>query len=112
MTGDPEERDSYRSARVQPLCAACGELATGECLRCGKPLCSAHALPADTRCDSCEAAFERRTRRWAAATALAAQLAIALPYLVIGRPSVDSERWLARTRRVARPRFLRERLRR
>jgi hypothetical protein len=107
-----DDRDGYRSARVQPLCAVCGELAAGECPRCGKPLCGAHAPPADTRCESCEAAFERRTRRWAAATALAAQLAIALPYLVIGRPSVDSDRWLLRMRRMARPRFLRERPRR
>jgi hypothetical protein len=102
---------AYRREKIKALCTVCGELASepSGCLRCGEPRCAAHALPEDRRCDSCEAAFDRRTRRWAAAATLGLQLAVALPFLILGRPSVDSRQWLERVRRSARPRFLRER---
>jgi hypothetical protein len=100
---------AYRRGEVRPLCSVCGELAHGGCLRCSEPRCAAHGLPDQRRCDACEAAFDRRTRRWASAATLGLQLLVALPYLVVGRPSVDSKRWLERVRRKARPRFLHER---
>jgi len=112
----PEADDStgslYRGASVRALCSVCGELTGQACLRCGRPLCAAHEPAVDRRCDACEALFERRTRRWAAAATLPLQVAVALPFLITGRPSIDSARWIARVRRAARPRFLRERPRR
>lgn len=103
---------AYRSATIRTLCEVCGEIADAPCYRCARPFCARHSPPEDERCYRCEALFIRRSRRWAAGSTFFLQLGVAVPYLIFGRPSVDSARWQARVRNWARRRFLKERLRR
>lgn len=108
---DTLDTRGYREAEIRPLCATCGELGEWPCLRCGRPFCADHTPADDQRCERCERSFERRTRLWSTSSTLALQLGVALPFLLFGRPSVDSAAWKLRVRRWARRRFLRERKR-
>jgi hypothetical protein len=54
----------FRDQGFREICGedGCDAWASGECLRCGKPLCQDHAA-SDKRCDECERQYRGRARR-------------------------------------------------
>jgi hypothetical protein len=58
------ETTPYRAAETRvATCNLCGHEAEFCCPRCARPLCVAHSVRADHRCESCEAQYHAR-RRW------------------------------------------------
>jgi hypothetical protein len=49
---------AYREGEFRDLCTQCNETSSTTCLRCGDPLCAAHAPDSDDRrCFVCEALY-------------------------------------------------------
>ncbi len=72
----------YRSAdHLIHTCSVCGAEATFCCPRCGRPLCSPHAVGVDTRCAECESAYQgSKAGPWVSALA---SLAVGVPLIAL-----------------------------